>query len=243
MTLNGKNAIVTGGAVRLGKAIVLALADAGVNVAIHYGSSADAAVETCAAAKAAGVRAITIQADLTDPAASAAQIVSQAADELGGIDILVNSAAIFESGGLRDVTPDQWRRTLAINLEAPTFLAKAFAAQLSSDRRGHILNIVDWRATRTDPEHLAYTLSKSGLVSLTRNLAVELAPVIQVNAIAPGAVLPPPGKGESYLQQVASQIPLGRPGSPVDITGALLYLLRSDFITGEVLHVAGGQQI
>jgi NAD(P)-dependent dehydrogenase (short-subunit alcohol dehydrogenase family) len=241
--LNGKKAIVTGGAVRLGRAIVLALADAGVDVAIHYGSSAAAAAETCTAAKAAGVNAITIQADLTDPTASAEQIVSQAADELGSIDILINSAAIFEPGGLQEVTPDQWQRTLAINLQSPTFLSKAFAAQLSADRRGHILNIVDWRATRTDPEHLVYTLSKSGLVSLTRNLAVELAPAIQVNAIAPGAVLPPPGEDESYLQQVASQIPLDRSGSPVDITDALLYLLRSDFITGEVLHVAGGQQI
>ncbi len=141
------------------------------------------------------------------------------------------------------MTPDLWQRTLAINLEAPTFLAQAVARKGETDHRGHILNIVEWRAERTDPTRLVYTLSKSGLVSLTRNLAIELAPQIQVNAIAPGAILPPPGQSESHLEQVAQQIPLKRPGSPSDITDAVHYLLKSDFITGEVIHVAGGQQL
>jgi NAD(P)-dependent dehydrogenase (short-subunit alcohol dehydrogenase family) len=234
---------VTGGAVRLGRAIALALADAGVDIGLHYFYSDDAADETCAAIRARGTRAVSIQADLTDAVKSAQHIVAETTAAFGGIDILINSAAIFVAETLQAMTAESWQQTMSINLQAPTFLCQEFSAQLSPDQSAQIVNIVDWRATRTDPGHLVYTLSKSGLVSLTRNLAVELAPRVQVNAVAPGAILPPPGEDESYLHKVAQNIPLQRAGSPADVTDAVLYLLRSDFVTGEVLYVAGGQEI
>lgn len=243
MELQGKRAIVTGGAVRLGRAIALALADAGVDIGLHHFHSRDAADQTCAEIRARGTRVVSIQADLTDAVKSAQHIVAETTAAFGGIDILINSAAVFEAETLQALTSDGWQRTLSINLQAPTFLCQEFSAQLSSDQPGQIVNIVDWRAARTDPGHLAYTLSKSGLIALTRNLAVGLAPQIQVNAVAPGAILPPPGEDERYLHNLAKNIPLQRAGSPADVTNAVLYLLRSDFVTGEVLYVAGGQEI
>ena len=241
--LRGKRAIVTGGAIRLGRAIALALADAGVDIGLHYFHSRDAANKTCEEIRARGTRAFSIQADLSDAANSAQHIVAETAAALGGVDILINSAAVFDAETLQAMTAESWQRTMAINLQAPTFLCQEFSAQAGPKQQAHIVNIVDWRAMRTDPEHLVYTLSKSGLVSLTRNLAVELAPQIQVNAVAPGAILTPPGEEESYLDKLAQNIPLQRPGSPADVTDAVLYLLRSDFVTGEVLNVAGGQEI
>jgi pteridine reductase len=241
--LRGKNVIVTGGAVRLGRAMALALADAGANVVLHYFSSQSAADETCAEIRDRGANAVAVRADLSRAEEAARQIVDAALDAFGPADVLVNSAAIFPAGRLLDVTGEQWRQTLAVNLEAPLFLCREFAARLSPGQAAHIVNIVDWRARRTDPGRLIYTLTKSGLVALTRNLALDLAPRVQVNAIAPGAILPPPGEGEDYLHRLAECIPLGRPGSPADVTAALLYLLRSDFVTGEVMHVTGGQQI
>jgi len=234
---------VTGGAVRLGRAIALALADAGVDIGLHYFHSSDAADETCEEIRARGTRAVSIQTDLSDAVKSAQHIVAKAVAAFGGIDILINSAAIFDAETLQAMSAESWQQTMAINLQAPTFLCREFSAQLGPNRQAHIVNIVDWRAMRTDPGHLVYTLSKSGLVSLTRNLAVDLAPQIQVNAVAPGAILPPPGEGESYLDNLAQDIPLQRSGSPADVTDAVLYLLHSDFVTGEVLHVAGGQEI
>jgi len=121
-------------------------------------------------------------------------------------------------------------------------LCQMFAKSLQPSQAGHIINLVDWRAQRAGTSHLPYRISKAGLVTLTECLALELAPEIQVNAIAPGAILPPPGQDASYLNKRAEQIPLKRAGSPQDVCDALLYLLRSDFVTGEVLSVSGGEQ-
>jgi NAD(P)-dependent dehydrogenase (short-subunit alcohol dehydrogenase family) len=241
--LQGKTAIVTGGAVRLGRAISLALADAGMQIGLHFCHSANAADETLEEIRALGAAAVNIQADFSNPVTAARQIIEETAARFGQIDVLVNNAAIFETGTLETVTDDQWERNIAINLKGPLFLCRAFAGQLKPGQPAHIVNIVDWRATRPDPAHLIYTLTKSGLAALTRNLAVDLAPDVQVNAIAPGAVLAPPGHDRTYLDELANNIPLRRAGSPADVTDTLLYLLGSDFITGEILHVAGGQQL
>jgi len=241
--LEGKVAIVTGGAVRLGREIVLALAEAGINIALHYGRSSEAAAETLAQVSSRGARGISIQADLRDPVPAAARILEITVGEFGRADILVNNAAIFEAGTLATTTAEQWDRHFTINLKAPFLLCQAFAQQLQPDQQAHIVNIVDWRATRSDPEFTAYSLTKHSLASLTESLAQQLAPYVQVNAIAPGAVLPPPGHDQTYLDRLAETIPLGRTTTTAEITRTLSFLLRSECITGEIIHVAGGQQL
>jgi NAD(P)-dependent dehydrogenase (short-subunit alcohol dehydrogenase family) len=241
--LKGLSAIVTGGAVRIGRAIALRLADEGVNVCIHYGRSAREAEEVVAEVARRGVRGTAVSADLSIPTAAAPRVVDHAARTFGRVDVLVNSAAIFEGQTLADLEEPAWDRHFAINLKSPAFLCREFAARLPEDCRGHIVSIADWRGTRPRPGHLSYTLTKSGIVALTRVLALELAPRIQVNAIAPGAILPPPGRDDAYLQRLAEHIPLRRTGGPDDVADALVFLLRSDFITGEVVHVTGGEEL
>ena len=215
MELDGKTAIVTGGAVRLGRAMALELAEHGVRVAIHYASSAGPAERVVGEIKAMGGEAMAIQADLSRPG-EAPPIVEKAAARFDRVDILVNSAAIFEPGNWDDTTEASWDRHFAINLKSPFFLSQAFAKQLRPEGRGHIVNIADWRGVRPGTGHMAYTLTKAGLIAMTKSLALALAPNIQVNAIAPGMILPPPGADESYLERKASQIPARRTGSPLD---------------------------
>jgi pteridine reductase len=255
MELDGKVAIVTGGAVRLGRALALALAEQGARLVIHYGSSAGPAQETMTEIKAMGSDALAVQADFSQ-SGQAPSIVERAVAHFGQVDILVNSAAIFEPGKWDDTTEANWDRHFAINLKSPFFLSQAFAKHVGperargagqshspSARTGHIVNIADWRGVRPGIGHVAYTLTKAGLIAMTKSLALALAPNIQVNAIAPGMILPPPGKDPSYLERHASQIPAQRVGSPQEIAQALLFLLRSDFVTGELIFVTGGQHL
>ena len=242
MNLEGKVALVTGSAVRLGKALAIALARDGARLAIHHSQSTERAEETVAGIKALGGDAFPVQADLSQPG-SASGVIEHTVNHFGRLDILVNSAAIFEPGDLADTTEALWDRHFDINLKAPFFLSQAFAAHVGGERQGHIVNIVDWRAIRPRPHYLAYTLTKAALVTMTQSLALALAPNIRVNAIAPGAILPPPGKGRDYLEQLADTIPLRRSGTPKDVAQALLFLLSSDFITGELIFVTGGEHL
>lgn len=242
MNLNGKVAVVTGGAVRLGKALSLALAAEGARVAVHYSQSAAQADETVTAIRALGSDAVAIGADLRQSGAAAA-IIENAAARFGRLDILVNSAAVFIPGDLADTTESLWDTHFAINLKAPFFLSQAFAEHVGNEQPGQIVNIADWRATRPGPHYLAYTFAKAGLVAMTRSLALALAPNIRVNAIAPGAILPPPGKGQDYLTELATHIPLRRTGSPEQVTAALLYLLGAEYVTGDLLFVTGGEHL
>jgi pteridine reductase len=252
MELDGKVAIVTGGAVRLGKALALALAEQGARLVIHYGSSAGPAQETVTEIKAMGSDALAVQADFSQ-SGQAPSVVERAVAHFGQVDILVNSAAIFEPGRWDDTTEANWDRHFAINLKSPFFLSQAFAKHVCprvagqshwpSARAGHIVNIADWRGVRPGIGHVAYTLTKAALIAMTKSLALALAPNIQVNAIAPGMILPPPGKDPSYLERKAGQIPAQRVGSPQEIAKALLFLLRSDFVTGELIFVTGGQHL
>jgi pteridine reductase len=239
--LAGKVALVTGGAVRVGRAIVLALAGAGCDVVIHYGTSAGPAEDTAAAAAATGVRVHTIRADLSSPEETGA-LIPTVVEAFGNVDILINNAAIFEEGGLADTTLQQWEREMAINLRAPFFLSQAFARQLTPEQHGQIINISDARVLRAGSDHLAYRLTKAALVTLTRSLALELAPQVRVNAVALGAILPPPGEDESYLLQLAQErVPLRRAGSAELVAANVLHLLRQPFLTGVVLPLDGGQ--
>lgn len=239
--LAGKRAVVTGGAVRVGRAIVLALAEAGCNVVIHYGSSAGPAQETAAAAAAFGVQVQTVCADLSRQEETEA-LIPAAVRAAGPLDILINNAGIFEEGGLAQASAPQWEREMSINLRAPFFLSQAFVRQLTAGRSGQIVNISDARVRRAGSDHLIYRLTKAGLVTLTRSLALELAPRVRVNAVALGAILPPPGEDDDYLQRLAQErVPLRRAGSAELVAANVLHLLQQPFLTGVILPLDGGE--
>ena len=243
MSLTGKVALVTGAAVRLGKAIALALAEDGADLCLHYGRSQDDARQTLHEVEGLGRQAIAVSADFTNPEQAATELFQQAVDRFGRVDILVNSAAIFEPATIHSFTADVWQRHLAINLTAPLFLSQAFAAAHTAGQAGQIVNILDWRASTPTTGYLPYSISKAGLLALTRNLALELAPEIRVNGISPGAILPAPEASDAEFAKLAEAIPLKRTGDPQQIIQALRYLLAAEFVTGEVIHVTGGQHL
>ncbi len=243
MKLKNKVALVTGGAVRLGKAIALGLAEAGADVVITYNRSAGPAQETAAEIRAVGCESAVFQADFSR-SQNMSQLVDGVLNEFGHLDILVNSAAIFEHGEWDTTDESNWDRHFDINLKTPFFLTQAFAlAAKARGYHGHVVNIADWRGVRPGTDHAAYTLTKVGLIGMTKSLALALAPHIQVNAIAPGLILPPPGATESFLTRKAAEIPLKRPGGPEEIVRAVRYLVESDFVTGELIYVTGGEHL
>lgn len=241
MKLHGKTALVTGGAVRIGRTISLALANAGCDLLIHYARSQEQAVEVRDAARALGVKADTYGADLADSGAARAMITA-AVETFGRLDVLVNSAALFpDTDSFSETDPDLWDRLFAVNLRAPFFLSQAFAEHLERGP-GRIINIVDARVRQPRSDHFAYRLTKGALWQMTQMLAGELAPRTTVNAIALGAILPPPGQDQSYLDRIAAtQIPLRRSGSAEDVADNALHLLAQDFVTGVVIELDGGQ--
>jgi NAD(P)-dependent dehydrogenase (short-subunit alcohol dehydrogenase family) len=241
MNPQGKTALVTGGAVRVGRALTLALAQHGANVVVHYNSSADQAEETAAAARALGVAALTVQADIGAPEA-VAELVRAVETTFGGVDILVNSASPFIRGRLQDTSLEQWHFVLGALLDGPLLLCQAFAPRMLAQGAGLIVNILDQAAFTPFPAYLAHSVGKHGLLGLTRSLASELAPLVRVNAIAPGPVLPPPGYTPEQTARIAAQPLLQRWGSPDDVVKALLYLIDAEYVTGEVLFVDGGER-
>ncbi|MCO5193843.1 MAG: SDR family oxidoreductase [Anaerolineae bacterium] len=240
--LQGKVAVVTGGAVRVGRALTLALAEAGCDVLIHYGRSADAAAETRADAAAFGVTAHTFSADLAD-AAAVERIIPAAVTHFGRVDILINSAAIFpEEDTFNGTDVALWDALFNINLRAPFLLSRAFAAQISAEGQGRIVAINDSRVQQAATDHFVYRFTKRSLWQMTEMLALELAPRITVNGVALGAILPPPGEDVSYLQRIAeTRIPLQRHGNPISVTDTVLHLLRQDFVTGVTIPIDGGE--
>ncbi|MEW4489868.1 SDR family oxidoreductase [Thalassoglobus sp. JC818] len=242
MILSGRNAIVTGGAVRIGREIGRSLAKAGVNVCVHYGSSEGEAQAAVDEFTALGVQAMKVSADLQHPVEASRAIVSAARSALGEITLLVNCAAIFESGTLASTTVESWDRHSNINLRSPFFLTQELVNNLENGTAA-VVNLIDWRGTTPVAGHCAYTMSKAALVAQTKILAQELGPSVRVNGVAPGAILPAPGESESDFQAKARLNPLNQTGDPRMIAESVLFLLQSDFITGEILHVTGGQQL
>jgi glucose 1-dehydrogenase len=241
MNLENQTAVVTGGAIRIGRAITLALARAGCNVFIHYGRSARPAQETRSEAQALGAQAEIFPADLSDPS-DAQRVIPAARQRFGPVHILVNSAAVFQVGDLDRATREDWDTEFAINLRAPFLLSQAFARQVPADGEGKIVNIVDARIFRPGADHFAYRLTKSALAAMTVNLALDLAPRITVNAVAPGAILPPPGKDQDGLDRLArSRVPLRRSGTADAVAENVLHLLRQDFLTGQIIRLDGGE--
>jgi pteridine reductase len=235
----GKVALVTGGARRVGRAFSLALAEAGCDVVVNYNGSAAEAGETTADIERLGRRAIAVQADISR-ADDIARLILQAERAFGRLDILVNNASLFERSPVADITEDDWDRVMGVNLRGPFFLSQAAAPLLRAGGSGLIVNIVDLSATQPWPSFAHHAVSKAGLLHLTRVLARALAPEIRVNSIAPGTVLPPEDvEGEDGSERRV----ISRAGDPDDVARALLYLIRSDFVTGENLLVDGGRML
>lgn len=237
--LAGSTALVTGGAKRIGRSVSLALATAGANVVIHHRRSQEAAQSLASEITRLGVRAATVQADLEQPSEAEALLV-RARDVAGPIDVLVNNASVFERETLEAAAFDRFLRNVKINAWAPFILTRAFA-RLSG--RGKVVNLLDTRIAGLDLTHAGYILSKQLLATLTRMAALAFAPGLTVNAVAPGLILPPPGEDEAYLDRLARDLPLKRHGSPEDVALAVLFLLESRFVTGQVVFVDGGRHL
>jgi len=239
MELKGSVAVVTGGAVRLGRAISLALAGEGAAVFIHYNRSAGPAEALKDEIIAAGGTAAAGSGDLSDPGKARA-ILAEAGESLGPVNVLVNSASGFPSDTIRSVDVDAWQSTMNLTLGSPLFLTQAFAAQVPEDHSGAIVNITDIKTMRPYKEHLSYMLAKGGIDTLTRAAALALAPNIRVNAVALGVILPPPGEGEGYVNALAASLPLQRAGGTQVVADTVVFLAKNDFITGEIIHLDGG---
>ena len=238
--LTGKVALVTGGAVRVGRAIALALAREGADVAIGYLRSAAGARATVGELRALGVRAVAVRADIAEPGA-ARRLVGATVKRLGRLDILVNNAAIFFRTPWETVTPAQFDRFIAVNLRGAFFCAQAAARAMKRHGGGRIINIADVGGVRAWPAYIPYGISKAGVVMLTKGLAAALAPAIQVNAVGPGVVLLPEGFPRESERRIAARIPMGRHGTPADVAEAVRFFATCpDYITGQVLFVDGG---
>jgi len=234
--------LLTGAGQRIGHAMAEALAADGHQLCLHFHRSREATEALAARIEAAGGRALPLQADLADPQA-VEQLVAQAAAALGPLDLLINNAAIYEGDRFETFSAASWDRTLAINLRAPALLSQAFLRQLPDGRQGAIINLLDARvAAPTAGDFLSYTLSKTSLAVLTRMLAVELAPRVRVNAIAPGLTLPSNGQSQAEFEAAQAAAPLGRGPGLEDILRALRYLIEAVPVTGQILYVDGGER-
>jgi pteridine reductase len=239
-TLQGKRILITGAARRIGRSLAQAVARAGGDVIIHYCHSKADAESLQSEIQALGRQAHLLPADLSDPA-QASDLVPRALSH-GPLFALVNNASIFQPLGWQETSLEDWNRHLMINLSAPFLLSQAFARTLPEGERGRIINLLDWRALRPGADHLPYTISKAGLVALTRSLAAALAPRVSVNGIALGAILPPADGGESAV--VLKNVPAGRWAGLEEVDQTLLFLLSGpDYITGEVIHLDGGRHL
>lgn len=243
MEIRGKTALITGGAHRVGKAITLMLARAGANVVINYHSAADEAQATKREAEALGVTALALQADVADRQAVAA-MVAAITERFGGVDIIVNSASYFGRTPVPSDEPDiyeRWERVTRILIDGPFFICNMLAPGMLARGGGAIVNIVDLSVAQPWSGFTAHAVGKSGLLALTRQLALELAPTIRVNAVAPGLVMPPPNVSDRRQTAMAERNLLQRWGNADDVAQAVHYLLQADFVTGETLTVDGGE--
>ncbi|MDH3205227.1 MAG: SDR family oxidoreductase [Gemmatimonadota bacterium] len=232
-------ALVTGGAVRVGRAISLGLAGAGYDLVVAYRSSGDAARSTRQEVRETGRRCELVQADLAEPTA-ADVIADTVRDSFGRLDLLVNSAATFDARPLLEVDATQWDAVMAVNVRAPHLLVRA-AASLLEEARGSVINIADLAAFQPWTDRPHHAVSKAALAHLTRIQARALAPHVRVNAIAPGSVLRPEGWSEERWLETARRAPLRRPGTPQDVVDAVLYLAQANFVTGQILTIDGGR--
>ena len=241
MELAGRVALVTGGAHRVGRAIALALAEAGANVAVAYNRSEAEAAETVGEMKRCGVDADAFGADLAEPA-EAGRLAEAVAGRLGPIDALVNSASWFARDEFPSDDIETWYRTLDVVLHGPFHLTNAVAPSILDRGGGAIVNIVDLSAWQPWPGRTAHSVAKAALLALTRQLAVELAPTVRCNAVALGPTIAPAKFGPEQVERLRRRTLLGRWGGGEEAGRAVRYLLEADAVTGECLTVDGGEQ-
>ena len=234
-------ALVTGAANRIGRAIALALAPTHA-VAVHYRLSEAAARETAARIVAEGGRAEAIAADLGDEAETAG-LTAAAESRLGPVTVLVNNASVFERDSVETADAESWSRHMTVNLRAPFVLSQAMAAALPEGRTGNIVNLLDQRVWNLTPHFTSYTVSKAGLWTLTRTLALALAPRVRVNAVGPGPTLTSPRQSAAQFAAQARRVPLGAPVGVSEIAAAVRFILEARSLTGQMIALDGGQHL
>lgn len=244
MDPRGKAVLITGGA-RIGHAVAVALAERGADIAMTYRASKKRAEETVKRVRKSGGRGIAVRADLTNEK-ELRHAVDHAARFFGRLDVLVNMASIYEKSPFKKLDSRVWRKNMAANLECAYLLSLRCAPIMKRRGGGRIIHFSDWVSASGRPrykEYLPYYVSKTGIIALVEGLALELAPEILVNAIAPGPILAPPDLSASENRAVRRATPLGRWGGPEEIGKAVLFLIETDFVTGECIRVDGGRHL
>jgi len=237
--LKGKTALVTGAAKRIGKAISIGLAEQGINVVIHYSKSKKGAEELKDDLAKLGVKSWLVRADFSDPSSSRT-LIERSYKLSGGLDILINNASVFLPRDMRDTKLVGINVDMLTNAWTPFFLSVCFSERT---KYGRIINLLDTRIAGYDFNHFTYYVSKKMLETLTKMMALKLAPNITVNGLAPGLILPPIGESVTYLEQRKDTVPLKKYGSTADVLDAVLFLLKNDFVTGQIIYVDGGKHL
>lgn len=235
-------ALITGGAVRIGRAIALHLAKRGLSVAIQYRGSKAEAEATVAEILSMGVRGACFQASLTEHP-EVEGLFPAVNHAMGRVTCLINNASTFVDDRIETLSEESWNKHMAVNLKAPLFLAQAFAAQLPAEKTGNIINIVDQRVLRPNPLFFSYTLSKSALLAATKTMAQGLAPRIRVNAIGPGPTLRSSYQSEEDFEHECRSTPLGHGTTPEEVANAISFILNSPAMTGQMIALDGGQHL
>lgn len=235
-------ALVTGAGKRIGRAIALELAGEGYDVAVHYGTSRDAAADVVATIIGLGQRAVALTADLGQERESAA-LLAAATRALGPVTCLVNNASVFERDEALTATRTSWDAHLETNLRAPFVLMQEFARLLPAEQPGAVINILDERVWNLTPHFVSYTVSKAGLWTLTQMMALALAPRIRVNAVGPGPTLPSPRQSAEEFARQSASVPLRRGATPEEIAAAVRFIANAGAMTGQMIALDGGQHL
>ncbi|PKO15486.1 MAG: short-chain dehydrogenase [Chloroflexi bacterium HGW-Chloroflexi-10] len=241
MNIIGKTALVTGGAIRVGKAISLGLAQAGANMVINYSSNSQKALETAQEIEKLGVTALTIQANVADWE-QVKLMFAEIHEKIGKIDILVNNASPFTKTPIPTDSIEAWHQVTGVQINGAFYVSNLAAKDMLEKKEGAIVNIIDLSAWEAWPNLTAHVVGKSALLALTRQFALELHPYVRVNAIAPGPVLPPPDYSEEKINRTAAKTLLNRWGTAEDISKTVNFLIESDYINAEFIAVDGGQR-
>ncbi|MCC6145927.1 MAG: SDR family oxidoreductase [Anaerolineaceae bacterium] len=242
MEISGKTALVTSAQRRIGREIALGLAAAGANIVVAHYEETELAEETTNCIQEMGVGALQAWVDVSDKL-SVTKLVEQALSHFGSVDILINAASYYSKVPFPNPDTSNWERSLGVLLNGPFYLANALAPKMLENGQGVIINICDlsslWECW---PDYTGHVVGKAGLWALTRQLALELAPKVRANGIAPGPILPPPHYDEAKIVRTADKTLLNTWGSPQDIVRTVIFIIENDYLTGELIHVDGGQR-